>query len=123
MSELISRRSPVMSKSSSDWSRLAAALPRAPLRPTGTGTNDSLGRRPTSIAPVGPFGPIMKGRSGGSWGELMMGLAGSDAAMSTKFGAVGRALAQTEDSAGPGAADARGHGSGQALRHGPGQLP
>ena len=40
----------------------------------GTGMNDSLGRRPSRISPVGPSGPSSKWRSGGSYGELRIGL-------------------------------------------------
>jgi hypothetical protein len=73
ISEFCSRRSPVMSKSREVWEGSGAevpdsfALPPAlpgvlalPLRVGGIGMNDSLGRRPTRISPVGPFGPRAK---------------------------------------------------------------
>lgn len=63
------RRSPVMSKSSFAWT-----YRRRPFRVTGTGMNDSLGRRPSSVTPVGPCGPSSKCRCGGSYGELRIGL-------------------------------------------------
>src|SRR4051794_5328530 len=71
MSELTSRRSPVMSKSSPCCS---GATPIAVFFPTGIGMNDSLGRRPSFVSPVGPFGPMTKWRCGASYGEVRIGL-------------------------------------------------
>ncbi len=55
-----SRRSPVASKSK------ACCASFLPLVETGIGMNDSLGRRPSFVSPVGPCGPITKCWLGGS---------------------------------------------------------
>ena len=69
ISEFCSRRSPVTSKSKACWSNFWR-----PFLLTGTGMNDSLGRRPGRRVPVGPVGPISKCCSGAWYGELMTGL-------------------------------------------------
>ena len=76
ISEFCSRRSPVTSKSKACWSTFWR-----PFLLTGTGMNDSLGRRPGRSAPVGPVGPISKCCSGASYGELRIGLLMSVAAI------------------------------------------
>jgi len=63
ISEFSSRRSPVTSASNACCSPAVAGPPR-PLRATGMGMNDSLGRRPARTTPVGPPGPSSKYASG-----------------------------------------------------------
>jgi len=70
-------RSPVRSKSRLSWISLPPTA--LPLRDAGTGIQDSLGRRPGRMTPVGPLAPIWKCRPGGSYGPLRTGSLSSSA--------------------------------------------